>query len=58
MAVERNILFTSSNASGRGERPLWEVGAKPPVEVPLGDIARQFRGEHATAKKAVMVLEK
>jgi len=57
MAEERSILFTSVNPSAHGERPLWEV-AKPAPEVPLGDIARMFRQEHATARKAVRILEK
>jgi hypothetical protein len=55
---EQNLLIISSNAEGHGERPLWEVGAKPPVETPLGDVARLLRNQHATARKAVKVLEK
>ncbi|MFY9562526.1 MAG: hypothetical protein WAQ52_20015 [Terriglobales bacterium] len=58
LAEEQSILFTSTNAYARGERPLWEVGAKPPAEIPLGDVARAFRSQHATVKKAVKVLEK
>lgn len=57
MALEQNVLITSCNTSARGERPLWEV-SKPAPEVPLGDVARLFRNQHATVKKAVMVLEK
>jgi hypothetical protein len=57
LAQEQNIMFISSNVYAHGERPLWEVGAKPAPEVPLGDVARFYRGEHATAKKAVKVLE-
>jgi len=57
LAEERSILFTSTATYARGERPLWEV-AKPAPEVPLGDVARMLRQQHATAKKAVMVLEK
>jgi hypothetical protein len=57
MAVEQNLLITSCNTSAHGERPLWEV-SKPAPEVPLGDVARLFRNQHATVKKAVMVLEK
>lgn len=53
---EQNILFTSQNTYARGERPLWEV-SKPKPEVPLGDIARLLRQQHATTKKAVKVLE-
>ncbi|MBI3477860.1 MAG: hypothetical protein HY010_19160 [Acidobacteria bacterium] len=54
-----SLLITSySETSARGERPLWEAGAKPPAEVPLGDVARLLRNEHATVKKAVKTLEK
>ena len=40
-----------------GERPLWEFG---PVSepVPLGDVARAYRKEKLTAKKATKILEK
>lgn len=57
MAQNENILFNATNPSAQGERPLWEV-AKPAPEVPLGDIARILRNDHATAKKAVKILEK
>ena len=41
----------------RGERPLWEFG---PVSepVPLGDVARAFRKQKLTAKKADRIFEK
>jgi len=57
LGEERSILFTSANVYAHGERPLWEV-SKPAAEVPLGDVARMLRQQHATARKAVMVLEK
>ena len=40
-----------------GERPLWEFG---PVSepVPLGDVARAYRKEKLTARKATKTLEK
>lgn len=53
---EQNILFTAQNPWARGERPLWEV-SKPKPEIPLGDVARLLRQQHATVKKAVKVLE-
>ncbi len=53
---EQSLLITGPNTAARGERPLWEAGAKPAPEVPLGDVARLYRGQHATAKKAVKVL--
>jgi hypothetical protein len=41
----------------QGERPLWEFG---PVSepVPLGDVARAYRKEKLTAKKAEIIFEK
>ncbi|HVN21216.1 MAG TPA: hypothetical protein VMU05_20690 [Dongiaceae bacterium] len=41
----------------QGERPLWEFG---PVSepVPLGDVARAYRKEKLTARKAGLVFEK
>jgi hypothetical protein len=53
---EQNLLFASPNISARGERPLWEF-SKPATEVPLGDIARAFREQHAIVKKAAKVVE-
>lgn len=56
---ERSLLITSNSfTSARGERPLWEAGAKPPAEVPLGDVARLLRTQHAAVKKATMSLNK
>lgn len=41
----------------QGERPLWEFG--PVSEKPsLGDVARAYRKEKLTARKAQLVLEK
>ena len=57
LGEERNILFTSTNVYAHGERPLWEF-ARPAAEIPLGDVARMLRQQHATARKAVMILEK
>jgi hypothetical protein len=54
MGRQQSILVNSAVVSAHGERPLWEVAPKR-HEVPLGDVARMFRKEHATAKKAVMV---
>ena len=54
------LLFAAGDPymESRGERPLWEAGAKPPAEMPLGDVARLLKSEHAAAPKAVKVLEK
>lgn len=50
-------LIGGSVTSAQGERPLWEFG---PVSqpVPLGDVARAYRKEKETAKKAEVVFEK
>jgi hypothetical protein len=43
----------------QGKRPLWEFELpSKPQPIPLGDLARLYRQEHAQAKKAVKVLEK
>ena len=42
---------------GQGNRPLWEF-APPEDTTPLGDIARMYKKEHETAKKATFVWEK
>ena len=59
MGVERPIVGASHDgiSYAQGERPLWEFG---PVStpVPLGDVARAFRNQKSTAKKAEITLEK
>jgi hypothetical protein len=54
MAQEQSLLENSGYSFAQGERPLWEVQPLAPT-VPLGDIARMLRKEHATAKKADFV---
>jgi hypothetical protein len=54
MAEEQNILEHSNSTWGHGERPLWELMPEPPF-VSLGDVARSYRQEHASAKKASKV---
>jgi hypothetical protein len=56
MAHPQNILEHSEFAYEKGERPLWEFG---PITqpVPLGDVARAYRKEHALAKKADILWE-
>lgn len=57
MAPEQDLLQKSTYLYARGERPLWEV-MPDQVAMPLGDVARLLRQEHATAKKASRVVEK
>ncbi len=59
LAKEQSLVGGSPDnyAYGQGERPLWEFG---PVSepVPLGDVARAYRKEKVTLRKAEVVLEK
>lgn len=59
MADEHPLVGGAPNTYtfAHGERPLWEFG---PVSepVPLGDVARAYRKQKMTAKKAEFVLEK
>jgi hypothetical protein len=58
MAAAQSLLGGPSDFTyAQGERPLWEFG---PVSqpVPLGDVARAYRREKQSAKKAEVVLEK
>jgi hypothetical protein len=54
MAQEQSLLDHSGYFYAQGERPLWEF-APVSQTVPLGDVARALRKEHAMAKKADMV---
>jgi len=56
IAEEQSLLENHVSVSAHGVRPLWEVA---PVSnpVPLGDVARLLKKEHATAKKAEIVWE-
>jgi hypothetical protein len=56
MAQSQNVMEQSSWFHGQGQRPLWEV--QPAARtIPLGDIARAVRKEHAAAKKSTVVWE-
>lgn len=56
MGLEQNLLGDGANGYtyAQGERPLWDV-VPASNAVPLGDVARAFKKEHATAKKADIV---
>jgi hypothetical protein len=54
LASNQNLIGHFSTVSAKGERPLWEVMPASTPEVPLGDLARIVRKEHATAKKAAV----
>lgn len=59
LATEHALVGGGSDTYtyAHGERPLWEFG---PVSepVPLGDVARAYRKEKPTGKKATKILEK
>jgi hypothetical protein len=57
MAQELSLLTGSAYVTVQGEKPLWEV-ARILDGMPLGDVARLLRKQHATAKKATIVFEK
>lgn len=59
MATEQPLVGGGSDTYtvAHGERPLWEFG--PVSQQPsLGDVARAYRKEKLTAKKAEIVFEK
>ena len=58
MAQPQDILEHSDYTYAKGERPLADFGIHPSEPEPLGDMARAFRIEHASAKKAAFVFEK
>lgn len=59
MAVEHPLVGAGygTYTSEHGERPLWEFGMVK-QEPSLGDVARAYRKEKTTAKKAEVTLEK
>ena len=57
MQQEQTLLPNSNNVYGRGERPLWEFATQAHSEIPLGDVARLLRNQHAVARKAMKVVE-
>ena len=58
LAPPQDIFEHSDYTYAKGERPLADFGMHPSEPEPLGDIARTFRIEHASAKKAAFVFEK
>lgn len=55
MAQEQNLWGNESPYTfAKGELPLSDF-ARASAAVPLGDVARMYREEHVTAKKAVIV---
>ena len=59
MAPEQSLVGgpPTTYTYAQGEQPLWEFGPVSP-QVPLGDVARAYRKEKLTAKKAQIIFEK
>lgn len=57
MAREESLLEKNDTVYAKGERPLWEVAQQQPYATPLGDIARNLKKEHDTAKKSDTIWE-
>lgn len=56
LAQEQSLLEgTGQVYIAHGEVPLWEVAPKDPPAIPLGDVARAYRKQHETARKAQFV---
>lgn len=57
MGTEQPLVGGGTYVVMQGERPLWEFG--PVKEEPsLGDVARAYRKQKLTGKKAELVFEK
>jgi len=56
MGHEENLFGDSPYTYEKGEQPLWQFPSEKRV-TPLGDIARAYRKQHLTAKKAEIIWE-
>ena len=56
MAAEANLFGASPYSYAKGEVPLAEL-ASPIYHTPLGDIAREYKKEHANQPKASKTME-
>ena len=54
LAPEHDLLERGGSHSAHGDRPLWEFMPEP-VVTPLGDIARDYRKQHESVTKAVLI---
>lgn len=54
LAREQTLSQNSTYTYARGERPMWEF-APVSDDIPLGDVARALKEEHAKAPKAEFV---
>jgi|SRR5208282_110140 len=56
LGAEHDLREHGGVSMARGELAAWEV-LSPAVETPLGDVARDYRKEHAAARRARIVWE-
>ena len=56
MAREQTLSQNSTYSYAKGERPMWEF-APHSDNIPLGDIARALKQDHAKAPKAEFIRE-
>ncbi|MFI5109841.1 MAG: hypothetical protein ACHP78_13480 [Terriglobales bacterium] len=56
LGTEYDLRESGGVTMARGELPAWEVISLT-EETPLGDVARDYRKEHAAAQKARIVWE-
>jgi hypothetical protein len=56
LGTEYDLREIGGITMAQGELPAWEV-LSPAAETPLGDVARDYRKEHAVARKARIVWE-
>jgi hypothetical protein len=57
MGTEQPVVGGETYTVLHGERPLWEFGSVK-EEPSLGDVARAYRKEKLSAKKAEIIFEK
>jgi hypothetical protein len=57
MGRESYLYNANPYTYAQGEQPLWQFGSAK-QEVPLGDVARAYRKDHAISRKASVVVEK
>jgi len=57
VASGQTRVETVANGTAQPVAPAVEPKALPPLNPPLGDIARQARAAHAAAQKAQMVVD-
>lgn len=57
MATEQSLVGGGNITYAQGERPVWEFG-EIRHEPALGDVARAYRKEKSTGKKAEIIYEK